>query len=58
MRRFQRFFAEGEGAPEPLFTIWGSAGFLEIAAFQSSAARLLGVGRGAPVRVAGGGGES
>ena len=58
VRRFQRFFAEGEGAPEPLFTIWGSAGFLEIAAFQSSAARLLGVGRGAPVRVAGGGGES
>jgi S-adenosylmethionine hydrolase len=37
---FQRFFAEGCKESE-LFAIWGSAGYLELAAFRASAARLL-----------------
>ena len=41
---FRRFFAEGED-DEP-FAIWGSAGFLEIAAFRDSAARRLNAQRG------------
>jgi len=46
---FRKFFAEA-GAPEgELFAVWGSAGFLEIAAFKTSAAGLLGVERGEPV---------
>ncbi|HEV2883089.1 MAG TPA: SAM-dependent chlorinase/fluorinase [Pyrinomonadaceae bacterium] len=52
----RRFYAEetggGEAASE-LFAIWGSAGFLEIAANCASAARLLSVERGERVRVAG-----
>ena len=43
---FRKFFAaDGADKREP-FAIWGSAGFLEIAAFQASAARLLGIERG------------
>lgn len=42
---FKNFFAEAEGSGRELFAIWGSAGFLEIAAFQQSAARLLGLER-------------
>lgn len=38
-------------APGEVFAIWGSAGFLELSANRDSAARLLGVGRGAVVRV-------
>jgi S-adenosylmethionine hydrolase len=37
----QRFFAEGSEATSELFAIWGSAGYLEIAAFRASAAQLL-----------------
>jgi S-adenosylmethionine hydrolase len=51
VRRFRRFFAEdAEGAGEP-FAVWGSAGLLEVAVFRDSAARVLGVGRGARVTV-------
>jgi hypothetical protein len=51
---FRRFYAEEKGgAAGELFAIWGSAGFLEIAANRASAARLLGVERGQRVRVAG-----
>ncbi|HKS29547.1 MAG TPA: SAM-dependent chlorinase/fluorinase [Pyrinomonadaceae bacterium] len=46
---FRKFFAEAGRADEELFAVWGSAGFLEIAAFQTSAARLLGIDRGEPV---------
>jgi S-adenosyl-L-methionine hydrolase (adenosine-forming) len=48
---FRRFFAEGSEAPGELFGIWGSAGLLEIAALNASAARLLRAQRGQPVRV-------
>jgi S-adenosylmethionine hydrolase len=48
---FRRFFAEGAGAPGELMAVWGSAGFLEIAADCDSAARLLGARRGQTVRV-------
>ncbi|HEX8557165.1 MAG TPA: SAM-dependent chlorinase/fluorinase [Pyrinomonadaceae bacterium] len=49
---FRRFFAEGAGAAagEP-FAVWGSAGLLEIAVFRDSAARALGLARGARVEV-------
>ncbi|HJU52944.1 MAG TPA: SAM-dependent chlorinase/fluorinase [Pyrinomonadaceae bacterium] len=43
---FRRFFAEGEGGPGELFAIWGSAGYLEIAANRASAALLLKAERG------------
>ena len=43
---FRTFFAEASaGVGEELFAIWGSAGFLEIAARNASAARLLEVQR-------------
>ena len=48
---FRRFFAEGSEASGEVFAIWGSAGMLEIAALNTSAARLLGAQRGQPVRV-------
>jgi len=44
--------SEGGGAGAP-FVIWGSAGLLEISVNRDSAARLLGVGRGARVVVRG-----
>jgi S-adenosyl-L-methionine hydrolase (adenosine-forming) len=51
---FRRFYAEEAGAAAgELFAIWGSAGFLEIAANRASAAQLLGAERGQSVRVAG-----
>jgi S-adenosylmethionine hydrolase len=49
IKSFKRFFAEDLGSPEELFGVWGSAGFLEIAAFGASAARLLGIERGQQV---------
>jgi hypothetical protein len=50
---FRRFYAEGaDAAAGELFAIWGSAGFLEIAAERASAASLLSVERGQRVRVA------
>ncbi|MCA1567104.1 MAG: SAM-dependent chlorinase/fluorinase [Acidobacteria bacterium] len=51
---FRRFYAEEAGGPAgELFAIWGSAGFLEIAANRASAAHLLRAERGQRVRVAG-----
>jgi S-adenosylmethionine hydrolase len=47
---FRRFYAEASDAPGKLFAIWGSAGLLEIAALNSSAARQLGAQRGDTVR--------
>jgi S-adenosylmethionine hydrolase len=46
---FRKFFAEVGTDDGELFAVWGSAGFLEIAAFKTSAARLLGIERGEPV---------
>ena len=46
IRSFRSFFAEDAGAREEPFAIWGSAGFLEIAVYLDSAARLLDVRRG------------
>ncbi|HYO92015.1 MAG TPA: SAM-dependent chlorinase/fluorinase [Pyrinomonadaceae bacterium] len=43
---FRKFFAEGGTLEGELFAVWGSAGFLEIAAFKASAARLLDIKRG------------
>ncbi len=50
IRSFRRFFAEGSTSPGELFAVWGSAGFLEIAALNASAASLLNVQRGQPVK--------
>lgn len=47
IKSFKRFFAE-EGK-DKLFAVWGSAGFLELASYKTSAAKLLGVKRGQPV---------
>jgi S-adenosylmethionine hydrolase len=50
---FRQFYAAAAGAAEgELFAIWGSAGFLEIAANRASAAQLLDATRGQLVRVA------
>lgn len=46
----RRFFAE-ETRANKVFCVWGSAGFLEIAAKNRSAAKLLNVKRGDPVVV-------
>jgi len=44
IKSFRRFFAEG--GRDRLFGVWGSAGFLEIAANNTSAAEILGIERG------------
>ncbi len=46
----RKFFAE-EDAKEKLFAVWGSAGFLEIAALNRSAAKKLRIKRGDLVRL-------
>jgi len=51
VKQFKDFFAEGVDGGESLFGIWGSAGFLEIAAMNDSAARLLNAKRGDAVTV-------
>jgi S-adenosylmethionine hydrolase len=51
IRSFRSFFAAGADAPGEPFAVWGSAGFLELAVFRDSAARVLGVGRGQEVKV-------
>ncbi len=51
VRTFRRFFAEGDMGLREIFALWGSAGFLEIAAARAPAAHLLGVKRGQQVRV-------
>jgi S-adenosylmethionine hydrolase len=43
---FRNYFTEQSDSPEKVFAIWGSAGFLEIAAANDSAARLLRAKRG------------
>lgn len=48
---FRRFFADDAGADGEPFAVWGSAGFLEIAVFQDSAARALGLERGSEFEV-------
>jgi len=51
IRTFRRFFGEdGDTSREP-FAIWGSAGFLELAVFRDSAARVLCAGRGQKVEI-------
>jgi S-adenosylmethionine hydrolase len=51
VKSFRNYFAEETGSREKLFAIWGSAGFLEIAATNASAAKLLKAKRGDAVSV-------
>ena len=51
VKSFRSYFAEDTGSQDKVFGIWGSAGFLEIAAANDSAARLLNAKRGDPVVV-------
>jgi S-adenosyl-L-methionine hydrolase (adenosine-forming) len=48
---FRNFFSEQNRNGKELFCIWGSAGFLEIAATNRSAAKILKAKRGQPVIV-------
>ena len=50
IRKFQHFFSEAGNSSE-IFALWGSAGFLEIAANSRSAAKLLKAKRGQSVAV-------
>lgn len=50
---FQRFFSEKSGSGGKPFCVWGSAGFLELAVMNRSAADILKVERGQPVTVIG-----
>jgi S-adenosylmethionine hydrolase len=51
VKSFRSYFAEETGVPDKLFGIWGSAGFLEIAALNNSAAKILKAQRGDSVIV-------
>jgi len=51
IRTIRRFFADDAGAPSEPFAVWGSAGLLEIAVFQDSAAHSLGLKRGSEVEL-------
>ena len=51
VKSFRNHFAEETGSRDKVFGIWGSAGFLEIAASNDSAAKLLKVKRGDAVVV-------
>ncbi len=51
VKSFRSYFAEETGGKDNVFAIWGSAGFLEIAAAQESAAKILKAHRGDPVIV-------
>lgn len=53
VKSFRRYFAEASAGREKLFAIWGSAGFLEIAATNASASKLLNAQRGDAVIVSG-----
>lgn len=53
VKSFRKYFAEQTADKNKVFGIWGSAGFLEIAAANESAARLLNVRRGDSVIVSG-----
>ena len=46
IKAFKQYFAEQIGSRNEIFAIWGSAGFLEIAATNKSAAKLLHAKRG------------
>jgi S-adenosylmethionine hydrolase len=54
IKSFRSYFAEQTGRRDKVFAVWGSAGFLEIAASNDSAARLLKGRRGDPVIVTAG----
>lgn len=49
--RMHRCYADALNAPGELFSLWGSAGFLEISAYCASAAQRLSATRGNPLRV-------
>jgi len=51
VKSFRSYFAEETGVADKLFGIWGSAGFLEIAALNKSAAKILKAQRGDSVIV-------
>jgi len=51
VKSFRNYFAEAAGGKSKLFGIWGSAGFLEIAAANEPAAELLKARRGDAVIV-------
>lgn len=53
VKSFRAYFAEEVGSRGQVFGVWGSAGFLEIAASNESAAKLLNVKRGDAVVVSG-----
>jgi S-adenosylmethionine hydrolase len=53
---FRQFFADSEENHDELFLLFGSAGFLEIAAQETSAAKILSVRRGDRVTLYSGGG--
>ncbi|HEY0431050.1 MAG TPA: SAM-dependent chlorinase/fluorinase [Pyrinomonadaceae bacterium] len=52
VKSFRNFFAEDTGSRDRVFAVWGSAGFLEIAAANESAAKFLKAKRGDKVTVA------
>jgi S-adenosylmethionine hydrolase len=49
VKSFRNFFSEPGGRGTEVFGIWGSAGFLELAAKDKSAAKILKAKRGQPV---------
>jgi S-adenosylmethionine hydrolase len=51
VKSFRRYFSEDAGSKDRIFGLWGSAGFLEIAAAGDSAAKILNVRRGDSVVV-------
>ena len=51
IKAFRRFFSDEKSNDEKLFALWGSAGFLEVAAKNRSAAKLLKAKRGQAVLV-------
>ena len=51
VKSFRNYFTEPTGGREKIFGILGSAGFLEIAATNDSAAKILNVRRGDSVIV-------
>jgi hypothetical protein len=51
IRTFQRCFSLVSNSRQKLFAVWGSAGFLELAAMNQSAAKMLHARRGQPVLV-------
>jgi S-adenosyl-L-methionine hydrolase (adenosine-forming) len=53
VKSFRSYFAEDTGSRDKVFAIWGSAGFLEIAAVQESAAKVLNLRRGDEVTISG-----